>query len=134
VAFLIAILLALFLLPSPWGVVTVAAAVVFEVGEAAFWVWVSRRRRAQVGAEALIGATAQVVEPCRPEGLVRIHGELWRARCNAGADAGETVRVVALDGLTLVVAAAAPAGSAAGATESEPLPRAPGASPPPAPR
>jgi membrane protein implicated in regulation of membrane protease activity len=106
VALLIALLLALFLLPSPWGVVTVGGAVVFEVVEAVFWVWLSRRRRAQVGAEALIGATAKVVEPCRPEGLVRIQGELWRARCEEGADAGDTVRVIALDGLTLVVATA----------------------------
>lgn len=133
-AFLIALLLALLVLPSPWGVVTVAGAVVFEVVEAVFWVWLSRRRRVQVGAEALIGATAKVIEPCRPEGLVRVQGELWRARCEEGADVGETVQVVALDGLTLVVATVAPAESGAGARESGPLPRAPGTSPPPAPR
>lgn len=114
-AVLIAFLLALFVLPSPWGVVTVAGAVALEVAEAYFWIRISRRRRVQVGAEALVGATAKVVEPCRPEGLVRIQGELWRARCDEGADAGETVQVVALDGLTLVVAAEAPAESGAGA-------------------
>ena len=40
---------------------------------------------------------------CRPEGQVRIKGELWQARCEAGADVGDTVRVERLDGLTLVV-------------------------------
>jgi membrane-bound serine protease (ClpP class) len=73
------------------------------VGEAAFWVWVSKRRRVQVGAEALVGAVAEVVSECRPEGSVRVQGELWRARCEHGADAGERVRIRALDGLTLVV-------------------------------
>jgi membrane-bound serine protease (ClpP class) len=38
---------------------------------------------------------------------VRLQGELWRARCAEGADAGEQVRVVALDGLTLLVEPAA---------------------------
>jgi membrane protein implicated in regulation of membrane protease activity len=34
---------------------------------------------------------------------VRIGGEIWQARCEAGADTGETVRVVGLSGLTLLV-------------------------------
>ena len=90
-------------LPSPWGLVAVLGALVVEVGETAFWIWLSKRRRPQVGAEALIGARAEVVTSCRPLGTVRIHGELWRARCEAGADPGELVRVRALDGLTLDV-------------------------------
>jgi membrane-bound serine protease (ClpP class) len=53
--------------------------------------------------EALIGAEARVVEACRPLGRVWVHGELWRARCDRGADVGERVRVLALDELTLVV-------------------------------
>lgn len=102
-ALVAAIFLALFVLPSPWGIVAVAGAAVLEVGETAFWIWLSKRRRPQVGAEALIGATAAVVTPCRPLGYVRVAGELWRARCEAGADPGDTVRIRALEGLTLVV-------------------------------
>jgi membrane-bound serine protease (ClpP class) len=52
----------------------------------------------------MIGQAAQVVEPCVPNGKVRLHGELWEARCDEGAAAGDTVTVEALDGLTLVVA------------------------------
>ena len=37
------------------------------------------------------------------DGQVRIGGEIWQARCEAGADTGETVRVVGLNGLTLLV-------------------------------
>jgi membrane protein implicated in regulation of membrane protease activity len=98
-----AILLALFVLPQPWGVVVVLAALVVEVGETAFWVWLSKRRRPQVGAEALIGASAEVVTPCRPLGRVRVAGELWQARCEAGAARGDVVRIRALEGLILVV-------------------------------
>jgi membrane protein implicated in regulation of membrane protease activity len=132
VALAVAVLLAVFVLPSPWGVAAVAGAFVLEVAEAWLFVRLSRRRRARVGAEALIGATAQVVVPCRPVGQVRVHGELWQARCDAGADAGETVRVTALEGLTLLVEVAAPRESAAAATGSAPPLPAPGASPPPA--
>jgi membrane-bound serine protease (ClpP class) len=98
-----AILLAIFVVPAPWGVVLVGVAAVVEIGETFFWVWYSKRRRIQAGAETLIGATAEVTAPCRPVGQVRVAGELWGARCKQGAELGETVRVVARDGLTLLV-------------------------------
>ncbi len=101
--FIGAILLALFVLPEPWGLVLVAAAAVIEVAETWFWIRFSRRRRVQAGSETLIGAGAVVATPCRPLGQVRIDGELWRASCGAGAEAGERVRVVGRDGLTLLV-------------------------------
>ena len=103
VAVVAAILLAIFVLPRPWGYVAVAAAAVLEAGEALALVWWSRRRRAAVGIETLLGAEAEVTAPCRPVGQVRVHGELWRARCDAGADAGDRVRVQSVEGLTLVV-------------------------------
>lgn len=64
-----------------------------------------RRRRATTGEEELIGAEAQVVAPLAPEGQVRVHGELWQARLSGGgsAAAGERVRIVGRDGLTLLV-------------------------------
>jgi membrane protein implicated in regulation of membrane protease activity len=98
-----AILLAIFVLSSPWSVVVVAVAAVVEIAETGFWIWLSKRRRAQVGAEALIGATAEVVAPCMPTGQVRVAGELWQARCPVGAGVGERVRILGLDGLTLLV-------------------------------
>jgi membrane-bound serine protease (ClpP class) len=106
VTVLVALLLALFVLPHPLGIAAIVGALVIEVGEAWFWIWLSRRRRAVVGAEALLGADAVVVAPCRPDGQVRIAGELWRAHCEAGADAGQTVRVLGVSGLTLEVEAA----------------------------
>jgi membrane-bound serine protease (ClpP class) len=102
-ALIAAIFLAVFVLPHPWGVAAVAAGLAIEIGESALWIWLSKRRRAQVGAEALLGAVAEVVSECRPEGNVRVAGELWRARCERGANAGERVTIRALEGLTLVV-------------------------------
>jgi membrane-bound serine protease (ClpP class) len=98
-----AVLLAIFVVPRPYGLALVAAAAVVEIGETFFWVWLSKRRRVQVGAETLIGAVAEAASPCRPEGQVRIGGELWSARCEAGAEPGEKVRVLGRNGLTLLV-------------------------------
>jgi membrane protein implicated in regulation of membrane protease activity len=99
----IAILLAVFLLPWPWSGVAVVAAAVWEATSALAGIWYSRRGRPQVGAEALVGRSAEVVVACRPLGQVRLGGELWRARCDEGADAGERVRVRAVEGITLLV-------------------------------
>jgi membrane-bound serine protease (ClpP class) len=103
VTLVVALLLALYVLEGPWDVLVVVGAVVVEVGEIFFWVWFSKRRRPQVGAETLIGADAVVVTPCRPRGQVRVAGELWDAVCEAGAETGAEVRVVDRRGLTLVV-------------------------------
>lgn len=98
-ALLCAILLAVFVVPSPWGIPLVAGAAGLEVVEAWLMVRWSRRRRSRAGAEAMIGAAAVVIE----DGWVRIAGERWRTRADAPLDPGTTVHVVAIDGLTLVV-------------------------------
>jgi membrane-bound serine protease (ClpP class) len=98
-----AILLSLFVVPSSWDVPVVAAAAVVEVGETFLWIRLSRRGRVQMGPETLVGETAVVVTPCRPNGQVRVQGELWQARCDEGAEVGERVHVRALEELTLVV-------------------------------
>jgi membrane protein implicated in regulation of membrane protease activity len=102
-ALVVAILLAIFVLPAPWNWAAVVVGGTIEVAESFFWIWLSRRRRPTVGTEALIGVQARVVSPCRPFGRVKLDGELWSARCDAGADIGDLVRVEAVEGLTLVV-------------------------------
>jgi len=103
VVFIAAVLLAIFVLPSPWGLVVVVLAGVWEIAQAFATIRWSQRRRARVGAEALAGVTARVVTRCAPNGRVSVGGEIWNARCDEGADVGETVRVSGVQGLTLVV-------------------------------
>jgi membrane-bound serine protease (ClpP class) len=100
-----AIVLAAYVIPLPWSIAVVALGLALEVGEAVFWWRLSHRGRPKVGVETLVGARATVVEPCRPRGQVRVAGELWQAVCRDGADEGDVVRVVAVDGLVLTVAA-----------------------------
>jgi membrane-bound serine protease (ClpP class) len=90
---LFAIFLAIFLLPSPWGLVAVSAAIVIDLAEIAFGLWYAKRRRVQTGPEGLVGEVGTVVVRCDPEGQVRVHGELWQARSDRTADPGDSVRV-----------------------------------------
>jgi membrane-bound serine protease (ClpP class) len=103
VLLLLAALLAIFVLPEPWGLVAVIAAGVLEIAEAGFWIWFSKRRQSSVGTGTLVGKTAVTITSCRPFGQVRVDGEIWTAKCEEGASAGEEVYVVGLDGLTLRV-------------------------------
>jgi membrane protein implicated in regulation of membrane protease activity len=103
--FVFVLIAALLWLPSPWSYVAVVSAALVEVGEIAVFIWYSKRRRATTGAEALPGMLGTVVEACRPIGQIRVDGELWRARCEEGADPGDTVVVESLGpDLTLIVA------------------------------
>jgi membrane-bound serine protease (ClpP class) len=103
VLFLIALALAIFVLPSPWGVVAVACALVIDVVEVGVGVWYSKRRRSSVGSQTLVGMTGIALGELRPDGQVRVEGEIWRARCDEGCDTGAAVVVRAVDGLTLEV-------------------------------
>jgi len=103
VALLLGVLLAFFVLPWPWGLIAIAGGLAVETVELTWGLRLARRWKPRTGAEAMIGAEARVVARCRPLGQVRIHGELWEARCAEGADVGEKVRIDAIEGLTLVV-------------------------------
>ena len=98
----VAIILAL-LLPTPANVIVLVLGAVGEVGEIVWGRRLARRWRPKTGVETLIGQPANVVVECRPQGQVRVNGELWEAECDAGADAGETVRIVGRRTLTLTV-------------------------------
>ena len=95
--------LALLVLDQPWSWVAVGLGALWEIAETTLIVRWSQRRQAQVGMEALLGRTSVVATDCMPEGQVRVAGELWRARCEGGAGAGDEVVVRAVEGLTLVV-------------------------------
>jgi membrane protein implicated in regulation of membrane protease activity len=100
--FLVAIVL-LLVLPGPWNVIGFTISLVLALGEAFLWQRTVRGRKAAVGAQTMIGADAEVLSALRPEGQVRLGGEIWDARSSMGADPGETVRVIGRRGLTLLV-------------------------------
>jgi membrane protein implicated in regulation of membrane protease activity len=96
---IVAVVLAVFVLPSPWGWIAVIVAAAIDIVETFVFWWWSKRRRPAVGVEVLVGAEAEVVDGR----YVRVAGELWRARGLAGRAPGERVRVRAVDGLELDV-------------------------------
>ena len=100
---LVGLLLAIFVLDEPWSWGAVALGATFEAVETGLLIRWSKRRRVLVGAETLVGRRAVVSTDCTPEGQVRVAGEIWRARCDVGAFAGDGVVVREVDGLTLVV-------------------------------
>jgi len=104
VALTVAIVLALIFLPWPWNLAVILGGAAVETVELAWGLSLARRWKPKTGAEAMIGEDAEVVSACHPLGDVRVRGELWRARCEEGADVGETVRIESIEGLTLVVA------------------------------
>ena len=94
-----AILLAIFVLPSPWGIVAVFAGGLIDVAESLALLRWSRRKRSATGAQALVGQTAVVSSPTQ----VRVAGELWEARFGEPLAVGDEVEVTAVEGLTLEV-------------------------------
>jgi membrane protein implicated in regulation of membrane protease activity len=102
ISLIIAILLAYFVLPSPWGLVAVLCACVLEIFEVT-WGLRLARKRSSIGSHTLIGRQAVVVRALDPVGQVTIDGERWKARCPTGAAVGARVVIERIDGLTLEV-------------------------------
>jgi membrane protein implicated in regulation of membrane protease activity len=100
---IVAIVLALTVLPSPWGWIAVVGAFAIDAAETAFFVRWSKRRRAAVGTETLVGRTAIVVRALAPSGQVKLDGEVWEARAATDVEPGREVVVTAIEGLVLEV-------------------------------
>ncbi|HEX7730973.1 MAG TPA: nodulation protein NfeD [Terracidiphilus sp.] len=63
----------------------------------------ARRLKVRIGADAMLGQLAQVMEPLTPEGHVLVEGEIWRAVATAPLAAGTRVRVVGHEEMLLQV-------------------------------
>ena len=101
--FLVGVLLAIFVLPSPWGLAAIAIGAALDIAETGVFLWWSKRRAPTVGVDALVGKVGVAVGALWPEGQVKIGGEIWRARCEGGCEPGAKVVVRAVSGLTLEV-------------------------------
>jgi membrane-bound serine protease (ClpP class) len=95
--------IALLLFGVPWGLVALVAALCLEILEYFFWRRFLRRYRLRSGPETIVGKTATVIDECAPLGRVRFQGEVWTARSSEPIAEGQSVRITAVDGLTLDV-------------------------------
>jgi membrane protein implicated in regulation of membrane protease activity len=108
---LVALVVAVLFLPSPWNVILVVVAAIVDLAETGVFVWWSRRRRrlspAAVGVESVVGSTGVALGRLAPGGAeagqVRVRGEIWAARASEPIDPGARVTVTAVDGLTVHV-------------------------------
>jgi membrane-bound serine protease (ClpP class) len=96
---------------SPWIVWPTPVALAAVFGFMAWKVAGARRAPLQIGSSALVGAEGEALSDVGPAtGEAFVHGEYWQARSQAPIPKGARVRVVAVDGLTVVVVAAAQKG------------------------
>jgi membrane-bound serine protease (ClpP class) len=87
-------------LPVIAAIATVGGLVIVAMG------WLasrSLRRPVVTGVQAMIGDRAEVVEAFSGKGRIRYGGEVWNARSASALQAGQTVRITQVDGLTLWV-------------------------------
>jgi membrane-bound serine protease (ClpP class) len=101
-AFIIGAVLAFVFLDPPWRYLVLIPLGLWELFEISLFLkW--RRVRAVTGAEGLVGTRGRAVSSCKPEGQVRVKGQIWRAHCEGGADIGDDVVVERVEGLHLTV-------------------------------
>ncbi|MFZ0337591.1 MAG: nodulation protein NfeD [Terracidiphilus sp.] len=88
---------------SPWVAISVSVAF-----GAITWFLVrlavrARKRKARIGADALVGSPAKAMEALTPQGHVLVEGEIWQAEAKAPVAAGTKLRVVGHEHLLLRV-------------------------------
>jgi membrane-bound serine protease (ClpP class) len=103
VLLILALILALVFLPLPWALLVIVLAAIMELSLWFFGIRYSRRRRAQVGVQMLIGTVGEAITSLTPDGQVKVDGEIWKAHGPAGIRAGDPVRITGVEGLTLEV-------------------------------
>jgi membrane-bound ClpP family serine protease len=101
-ALIVALLLAVFVLPAPWKVIVPLLALVLEIFEIR-WGLKLARARSSTGVEALIGKHAEAATDLDPKGQVLVEGERWAARSTKAVGVGTTVQILSVQGLELEV-------------------------------
>jgi membrane-bound serine protease (ClpP class) len=99
-----------------WSVALTLSATLLLVG---YKLVAIKRQGATSGIDALIGKSAEVVEPIRPDaaGKVFLDGSLWTATAALPVQRGERCRVIGRTGLTVQVEPLAPV---SGSTDKSP--------------
>jgi membrane-bound serine protease (ClpP class) len=87
-------------LPLVAGLAVVGGLVVIGTG------WLARGAMKQpivTGTQGMIGARAEAIDSFSDRGTVKYGGEIWKARTQAPVSAGQSVRILKVDGLVLWV-------------------------------
>ena len=104
-AFVVALTLGFLFFDGWMRYALIAGGALIEIAEIGVWLrW--RKVRSTTGIEAMVGMTGVALTDCAPDGQVKIKGQIWKAHCPDGVDAGASVRVDAVEGLRLDVSAA----------------------------
>ena len=116
--------------PIPQMDVNPAVAIALGLGFGVITVFLARlairaqKRKARLGAGAMVGSRATAMEPLAPEGHVLVEGEIWRAVSTMPVQKDASLRVIGCEEMVLQVEPAAPPlesgpdpGSAAGGAE-----------------
>ena len=90
--FLIGIVLAIFVLPSPWGLVAVGVGARSTSPRPASSLVVEAAASQRSASETLVGQIGVAVGELWPEGQVKVNGEIWSARCAGGLRRGDEGR------------------------------------------
>jgi len=88
------------IIPIVAGLAVVGGVVVVGTG------WLARKSMREpvvTGSQGMIGAKAEALESFVEQGTVQFGGEIWKARTGAPVSAGQSVRIVKVDGLLLWV-------------------------------
>jgi membrane-bound serine protease (ClpP class) len=94
---------------APGFGISIALIAAVSLTSAAFFIFVigaalkARLRPVVSGREAMVGSTGKVLDDFMGEGNIRARGEIWQARSSIPLKKGQKVRIVAVDGLVLVV-------------------------------
>jgi membrane-bound serine protease (ClpP class) len=87
-----------------WELIAVVAATSVVIFGSVVWLALRARGRAVVsGREEMFGQTGETLEAFAEHGRVRVHSEEWQARTQARLRRGQRIKVVGMDGLTLIV-------------------------------
>jgi membrane-bound serine protease (ClpP class) len=108
--------------PAPYMQISWAAILISAGATAAFFLFIvgagvrALQRQPTTGREGLVGELAVVQTRLGPRGQVFVHGELWNAEAALPVEAGGSVKITAVEGLTLRVVPVQGAAAAVPAT------------------
>jgi len=63
-----------------------------------------QKLKSMTGVEGIVGEEGEALATLEPSGMVRVHGELWKAESVSGIiSQGQKIKVTAINNLTLFV-------------------------------